>query len=302
MLEIRNRHARQRPPPLGLPSPACMLPIHHAYRNTKRFRFIHRSPPLSGCSYNIAGRRRPFDPVPLQNLHLYYERLRPCAPHWYSGSRKGYPLELLPSHRDDRFLRSSLKPGSGSRRLNAGCRLDSKQVSSNLIPKRHTRPRFWHHLQLSTCHQRFTCVRLLDPSPDKVTALPFPSTLTTMALYQCSLGWFETRSCKPISRDLPSSPMKLGIRQYYGDCLRSTQNAVAFPRMSRSIVTRANSARKRLISICSAVTCAFPDDPCQLSGSMQLHPVGQASAQPLPGSVPLLPSSGPTPQVEPPPA
>src|SRR5271169_6811760 len=30
--------------------------------------------------------------------------------------------------------------------------------------------------------------------------------------------------------------------------------AVAFPRMSRSILTRANSARKRLISICSALT------------------------------------------------
>src|SRR5206468_7372961 len=30
--------------------------------------------------------------------------------------------------------------------------------------------------------------------------------------------------------------------------------AIAFPRMSRSIATRANSARKRLISICSAVT------------------------------------------------
>src|SRR5271167_701293 len=37
--------------------------------------------------------------------------------------------------------------------------------------------------------------------------------------------------------------------------------AVAFPRMSRSIVTRANSARKRLISICSAVTCALPLAP-----------------------------------------
>src|ERR1035441_10892772 len=30
--------------------------------------------------------------------------------------------------------------------------------------------------------------------------------------------------------------------------------AVAFPRMSRSIVTRANSARRRLFSICSALT------------------------------------------------
>ena len=37
--------------------------------------------------------------------------------------------------------------------------------------------------------------------------------------------------------------------------------AIAFPRMSRSIVTRASSARKRLISICSAVTstgCRHP--------------------------------------------
>src|ERR1017187_1808621 len=33
--------------------------------------------------------------------------------------------------------------------------------------------------------------------------------------------------------------------------------AVAFPRMSRSIVTRANSARRRLFSICSAVTCGL---------------------------------------------
>ncbi len=37
--------------------------------------------------------------------------------------------------------------------------------------------------------------------------------------------------------------------------------AVAFPRMSRSIVTRASSARRRLISICSAVTPALPGPP-----------------------------------------
>ena len=127
-------------------SSVCLHPLvcfpHIALRYTKRFRFVHRSPPLSGCSYNIAGRRRPFDPVPLQNLHLYYERLRPCAPHRYSGSHKGYLLELLPSHRDDRFLRSSLKPRSRSRHLNAGCRLDSRQVSSNPIPERLPDPGF----------------------------------------------------------------------------------------------------------------------------------------------------------------
>src|ERR1019366_8989964 len=37
--------------------------------------------------------------------------------------------------------------------------------------------------------------------------------------------------------------------------------AVAFPRMSRSILTRANSARKRLISICSALTAWLLEAP-----------------------------------------
>src|SRR5271165_7164656 len=37
--------------------------------------------------------------------------------------------------------------------------------------------------------------------------------------------------------------------------------AVAFPRMSRSIVTRANSARRRLFSICSAVTSGLLLEP-----------------------------------------
>src|ERR1019366_4710650 len=95
-------------------------------------------------------------------------------------------------------------------------------------------------------------------TPDKVIALPFPSTLTTMALDHRSLRRFETSSCKPIPRDQPSYSMKHRFRRCYGDRFRSTQYAVAFPRMSRSIVTRANSARKRLISICSAVTALLP--------------------------------------------
>jgi hypothetical protein len=45
-------------------------------------------------------------------------------------------------HRDDRFLRSSPKPASRSRRLHAGCQLDSKQVSSNLIPGQPLPPGF----------------------------------------------------------------------------------------------------------------------------------------------------------------
>jgi hypothetical protein len=39
--------------------------------------------------------------------------------------------------------------------------------------------------------------------------MPFPSTLTTLALYQSSLRWFEACSCKPAPRDLPSSLAQL---------------------------------------------------------------------------------------------
>ena len=42
------------------------------------------------------------------------------------------------------------------------------------------------------------------------------------------------------------------------------KNAVAFPRMSRSMVTRANSARRRRISICSAVNSALRPEPRNL--------------------------------------
>ena len=55
-----------------------------------------------------------------------------------------------------------------------------------------------------------------------------------------------------LNRDRPDSlvAMNKGVLHFW----HFAKYAVAFPRMSRSIVTRANSARKRLFSICSAVT------------------------------------------------
>ena len=47
----------------------------------------------------------------------------------------GPPLAVLPSHRGDRFPRSIQEPGSRSCRLHAGCRPDSKQVPSGLVPR-----------------------------------------------------------------------------------------------------------------------------------------------------------------------
>ncbi len=79
--------------------------------------------------------------------------------------------------------RSSMKePKLKSRRLNAGYRLLSKQVSRKLIPE-------WFKILVlisskffSTRHQRFTCVRLFNFHLMPITVSIFSSTLTTMAL------------------------------------------------------------------------------------------------------------------------
>ncbi len=42
------------------------------------------APPVTGWLQAWAEQRGPFGPVPLQDLHPYYEPLRPCAPHRYS--------------------------------------------------------------------------------------------------------------------------------------------------------------------------------------------------------------------------
>src|SRR3954468_264474 len=75
---------------------------------------------------------RPFAPAPLQSLPHYYERLRPCAPPWYSC--RGCLLDRLPSHRSDRFSRSVWKPGS--RPLHAGRRLGHHRAPPTLSQER----------------------------------------------------------------------------------------------------------------------------------------------------------------------
>src|SRR3972149_2632293 len=119
--------------PQALAEPDVNLSIHPApivqpSLPSPRFRFTRTNPPLPGCSCGKTARRRPFGPVPLQNLQPYYERLRPCAPPRYSGACGGCPLARLPLHRGDRFLRSVPTPPSRSRRLHAGRRLSSEQV------------------------------------------------------------------------------------------------------------------------------------------------------------------------------
>src|SRR3954463_3335130 len=88
----------------------------------------------------LTERGRPFAPAPLQSLLHYYERLRPCAPPWYSC--RGCLLDRLPSHRSDRFSRSAWKPGSRSRPLHAGRRLGHHRAPPNLVPGEGPAPGF----------------------------------------------------------------------------------------------------------------------------------------------------------------
>ncbi len=61
----------------------------------------------------------------------------------------------------------------------------------------------FRHLNSGTLTLVFLIHTCRDLCPD------FSLTLTTMALYQCSLRWFEACSCKPTSRGPPSSSVQL---------------------------------------------------------------------------------------------
>src|SRR5271156_6037027 len=82
------------------------------------------------------------------------------------------------------------------------------------------------------------------------------------------------------NRPLPAVAANQGVLHF----CPLAKYAIAFPRMSRSIVTRARSARKRLISICSAVTADRLSAPFSV-------PAGGAWAQ-------LNPLCTPRPRVE----
>jgi hypothetical protein len=82
-----------------------------------------------------------------------------------------------------------------------------KQVASHSAPGLTTPPGFDVVPTLSTLHQRFTRVRLLDPYLTESSSA-FSLTLTTRTLNPRSLRWFGACSCKPAPRGLPSSHMQ----------------------------------------------------------------------------------------------
>ena len=62
-------------------------------------------------------------------------------------------------------------------------------------------------------------------SPDLVFAKPFPSAFTTIAFGYSRRRWFETCSCKPVPRGLPSSVKQLRTTQHFSFRARGTRKS-----------------------------------------------------------------------------
>jgi hypothetical protein len=108
--------------------------------------------------------QRTFGPVPLQNLHPYYERFCPCAPLRYSGTRGFGRLRFslrigttgspVPHRSLIRVLAAYMPGASGA----LSRPIDGRP---HLVPGNALSPGFDTALVISTRHRRFTFVQLL---------------------------------------------------------------------------------------------------------------------------------------------
>src|SRR6516225_1060098 len=114
---------------------------------------------------------------------------------------------------------------------------------------------------VTTRHQRFTCVRLLETH---LTEYPsaFSTTLTTRALYPRSLWRFEACSCRPTSGDRSPSSIKL-----------SQHTTSSYLRLRHNRSTKMLSLKRPRPSMLMATPCA------------QSTPVKSSSVNWLPWSV-----------------
>jgi len=101
---------------------------------------------------------------------------------------------------------------------------------------------------LTTRHQWFTCVRLSESHLTDFSP-PFSTTLTTGTLDPRRLWRFEACSCKPTSRDLPSSLVKHQSRTSCDDFVRNTRpvGKIRAKRFRRPI-SQLRDSRERLNS------------------------------------------------------
>jgi len=80
----------------------------------------------------------------------------------------------------------------------------------DFVPGQRLEPGFDDIPMLSTLHQRFTCVRLLDTHLTASLVRLFPDRSLPGLLTQAASGRFGTWSCNPIPKGLPSSPVQQG--------------------------------------------------------------------------------------------
>ena len=116
-----------------------------------------------------------------------------------------------PQPRDDRFTRSTPKPRPSSRRLHAGHRLANQQAPARLIPGLCLCPGFDVVFPVSTRHQRFTHVRLLDPHLTR-SRRAFSATLSTPALDRRTLRWFAASPYRAATKGHQPSGQLLHLR------------------------------------------------------------------------------------------
>jgi hypothetical protein len=148
------------------------------------------APPVAGWLVSLAEQRSPFAPVPLQNLHHYYELLRPCAPHRYSGPCGVRHLDVSLGIR----ATGSHVPYESLVELRAASMPDAARAVSGHLPSSSRRmsqpPVLTSSNPISTRHQRFACARLSQPClPGLCPGVS--ATLTTIAFDDSSLRWLE---------------------------------------------------------------------------------------------------------------
>ena len=119
-------------------SPSCLKRLLHTFLSLRPARHY----PRFWIRRSSSERRRDFNPPNSCAAQRTLRAVLPLCPASVLESRRGCPLDPFPWHRDDRFSRSMQEPGSGSRRLSAGCRLGR---ASGLRPdssRSDSRPRF----------------------------------------------------------------------------------------------------------------------------------------------------------------
>src|ERR1019366_2345920 len=157
-----------------------------------------RAPPVTGWPGGVAEQRSPFGPAPLQSLRPYYELLRPCAPHRYSGPCGFSRLDASLYIGATGSQRSVQEPDPASRRLHAGCRPGTLQANPRAYPGSSTLLRFrhplWHFDTSSAVRFRSPLRTIPDGISSRLLLQRSPQPLLTIAA--CS-GLRPAPDCRP---------------------------------------------------------------------------------------------------------